>query len=248
MTLEQVLIEKRILPKNIFETCDTQSRNREYPLFPLICMIFLTMDLLSYLYVYYIIGIFHFIVSCSVFFFTTTYIISDIIVEVYGYSCARRIIWFSLICEGIFSACIYILGNVHFNNIEFNNQANSILSKNIFRIFLTSLITTPVGDFVNSFAISRWKILLNGKYFILRSIFATSLGIIVYCLLTQTMLFYGILSFKHLALLIGSSIMFKILFVTICAIPATLIMFFLKKFEKSDPYDFGINYNPFKLI
>lgn len=218
-----------------------------YIFFPLICLIFLTMDLLSYLYVYYIIEIFHFIVSCSVFFFTATYIISDIIVEVYGYSYARRVIWFSLICEGIFSICLYFLGNIHFNNVRVNNNANIILSQGILRIFLTSIITTPIGDFVNSFAISRWKIFLKGKYFILRSIFATSLGIIVYCCLTQTMLFYGVLSIKNLLILIGSSIIFKILFVTICAVPASMFMTLLKKVEQCDHYDYSINYNPFRL-
>lgn len=229
------------------ENAITSRNDNEYLFCSLVCMIFLTMDLLSYLYVYYIVGVFHFIVSCSVFFFTTTYIISDIIVEVYGYKYARRIIWFSLICEGIFSAFIYILGNFHFKHIEFDNQVNLILSKDILRIFLTSVITTPVGDFVNSYAISKWKILLRGKYFLLRSIGATSLGVIVYCILTQSMLFYGVLSFHHLAILIGSSIMFKILFTAACAIPASVIMFLLKRVEKIDHYDYGTSYNPFKL-
>lgn len=223
------------------------SRNREYLLCSLICMIFITFDLLSYIYVYYIIGISHFIVSCSVFFFTMTYIISDLIVEVYGYTYARRVIWFSLICEGIFSLCLYTLGNIQFNHIEFNNNANTILSHDILRVFFISLITTPIGDFINSYAISKWKIFLQGKYFIFRVVCATSLGVIVYCIITQSMLFYDKLDFHHLAILIGSSIMFKILFITVCAIPASLIMIALKKIEKSDPYDYGINYNPFKL-
>lgn len=217
-----------------------------YIFYPLVCMVYLTLDLMSYLYVYYIVDIHHFILSFSVFFFTTTYMVTDIIVEVYGYRYARRLIWFGLICEAIFTLFIYLFGNIHFTVVN-DNHINTIISQDILRIFFTSLLTTPVGDFVNSFAISRWKIHLKGKYFGLRSICATTLGIAIYCILSHTMLFYGILSFKQLCTLIGSSILFKFLYVTICAIPASIIMRLLKRADQLDQYDYDVNYNPFCL-
>lgn len=214
--------------------------------YSLACMLYITLDLLSYLYVYYIVDIHHFILSFSVFFFTTTYMITDIVVEVYGYRYARRLIWFGLICETVFSLSIYLLGKCHLTVVD-SNYINTILSQDILRIFLSSLLTTPVGDFVNSFAISRWKINLKGKYFGLRSIFATTLGIVVYCILSHTTLFYGVLKFKQLCMLIGSSILFKFIYIAICAIPASLIMRLLKRIEQVDQYDYNVNYNPFSL-
>ena len=225
---------------------DVSSRQNGYIFYSLICMIYITLDLMSYIYVYYIVDIHHFILSFSVFFFTTTYMLTDIVVEVYGYRYARRLIWFGLTCEAIFSCFIYILGVVHFNVVE-NNAVNTILSQGIIRIFLTSLVTTPVGDFVNSFTISRWKIYLKGKYFGLRSIAATSLGLIIYCLLSHTMLFYGVLNFRQLFTLIGSSLLFKFIYISICAIPTSFIMRLLKRVEQLDQYDYNVNYNPFRL-
>ncbi|HLB43192.1 MAG TPA: queuosine precursor transporter [Gammaproteobacteria bacterium] len=221
-------------------------RQTEYKFYSLACMVYLTLDLMSYLYVYYIVDIHHFILSFSVFFFTTTYMITDVIVEVYGYRYARRLIWFGLICEAIFSLFIYVLGHIHLPIVN-NNHVNTILSQDILRIFFVSLLTTPVGDFVNSFAISRWKIQLKGKYFGLRSICATTLGIIIYCILSHTMLFYGVLSLKQLCTLIGSSILFKFLYITICAAPASIIMRILKRADRLDQYDYDVNYNPFCL-
>lgn len=215
--------------------------------FPLLCMIFLTLDLTSYLYVYYIVGIFDFIISCSVIFFTATYMIADIVVEIYGYRYARKMIWFGLACEGIFAFSIYIFGHVHFSVVHYNNHENTLLADDILWIFFTSLITTPIGDFINSYAISKWKILLKGKYFIFRSISSTALGIIIYCLITQTMLFHGVLDFKKLATLIGSSILFKLICVLISSIPANIIMLLLKRAEHSDHFDYNISYNPFKI-
>jgi queuosine precursor transporter len=214
---------------------------------PLLCMLFLMMDIMSYLYVYYIIDIFHIILSCSVFFFTATYIIMDIVVEVYGYSYARQIIWFSLICEAFFSISIFFLAHLHLNAVVNNSNINILLSKNIIRIFLTSIFTTPIGDFINSFALSKWKILLKGKFFILRSILSSALGVIVYCVLAHTMLFWKVLNIQQLTVLILSSIVFKLLLILIFSIPSALIVFILKKLEGKNIYDTQINYNPFKL-
>jgi len=222
------------------------SRQPGYIFYSLACMLYLTLDLMSYLYVYYIVDIHHFILSFSVFFFTTTYMITDIIVEVYGYRYARRLIWFGLICEAIFAVFIYIVGNLNFTVVS-TNHINTILSQDIIRIFLSSLVTTPVGDFINSYAFSRWKIQLKGEFFSIRFICATTLGIVIYCILSHTTLFYGVLNFKQLCELIGSSILFKFIYITVCAIPAKYIMRVLKKADQIDQYDHNINYNPFSL-
>lgn len=171
---------------------------------------------------------------------------TDIVVEVYGYGYARRLIWFGLICEAVFALCIYMLGNMHFTVVN-SNHVNTVLSQHIVRIFVSSLLTTPVGDFVNSFAMSRWKIHLKGKYSGLRSICAATLGIVVYCILSHTTLFYGVLTFNQLCILIGSSILFKFIYVCICAIPASFMMRYLKHAEQIDQYDYNVNYNPFSL-
>lgn len=224
----------------------SQNKSGNYNLYPFICMIYLTLDLLSYLYVYYIVNICSFVLSLSVFFFTTTYIVTDIVVETYGYKYARRLIWLGLICEAFFSFFVYILASLHLNVVS-TNHINIILSQNILRIFIASLITTPVGDFVNSYAISKWKIHFKGKYFALRSIFATTLGIIVYCIISHTILFYGVISINHLIILMASSILFKFLYVSICALPANILMRLVKSVDKVDQYDFNTNYNPFYL-
>ncbi len=236
-----------------FKIFDSQKDNEDsafpsagYKFYSFICMLYLTLDLLSYIYVYYIVNVENFILSFSAVFFTTTYVITDIVVEVYGYRYARRLIWFGLMCEACFSLLIFVIGNIHFQTVK-DNHINILLSNNILRIFISSLLTTPIGDFINSIAISRWRIYLKGKYFILRSICSTALGLIVYCILSHTTLFYGVLSAKELFTLIGTTLLFKISFVSICAIPASYIMRLLKRIEKLDRYDYGVNYNPFKF-
>ena len=46
-----------------------------------------------------IVLLFGFGVSVTVLYFPFTYIISDIITEVYGYACARRILWYTLMAS-----------------------------------------------------------------------------------------------------------------------------------------------------
>lgn len=51
-----------------------------------------------------IIGLFGVGVSVTVLYFPLTYLIGDILTEVYGYAAARRVIWISMLCSIVGSA------------------------------------------------------------------------------------------------------------------------------------------------
>ncbi len=74
----------------------------------------------------------HFVESGATILFPITYTLGDIVTEVYGYSMARRFIWFGLICELIFALLLELV--IRFPSPpDFQHQAEY---SNIFRPLL----------------------------------------------------------------------------------------------------------------
>jgi uncharacterized integral membrane protein (TIGR00697 family) len=102
-------------------------------------------------------------ISGSTLFFPISYIFGDIFTEVYGYARSRRIIWLGFACQA-FAAAIYSIIQYWPAASFWDNQAayDSILGQAP-RIVLASLSAYFVGEFVNSFIVSRMKWRQKGK-------------------------------------------------------------------------------------
>lgn len=179
--------------------------------------------------------------------FPLTYILGDIIAEVYGYSMARRVIWFSLGCEIIFATLIWLIVQVP-TAPNFPHQAEyKDVFDPILRFVLSCIIGDIISSFINIYAISKFKILLQGKNFILRSIAATAVGEAVMNIIACSLAFFGITPYLMVLKVILYAYLLELFYAAIFAIPALFIIMMLKRLEKIDAYDYNINYNPFKL-
>ena len=79
--------------------------SKQFRLLTLFLVLNVTFQLISDATAAKIVLLFNFGVSVTVLYFPFTYIISDIITEVYGYASARRILWYTLfasVLAGIF--------------------------------------------------------------------------------------------------------------------------------------------------
>jgi uncharacterized integral membrane protein (TIGR00697 family) len=102
------------------------------------------------------------------------FVLGDVIAEVYGYKAARHVIWMAIICQFIFALSCAIL--ISFDSPDgWANQGayNQVLGK-LPRVAFASFFAIVSGAFINAYAISKWKILLHGKYFWLRSLGASA--------------------------------------------------------------------------
>src|SRR4029079_1592251 len=102
------------------------------------------------------------------------------------------------------------------------------------------------GAFFNIYFLSKWKMLVKGKYFWLRSLGSSAIGESVYTLFVVSLLNFGMVSFKGFINILCISYAFKLAFDTIAVIPASFLANFLKKTEGVDVYDFAQNFIPFK--
>lgn len=185
--------------------------------------------------------------SGATFIFPLTYVLCDVVTEIYGYHIARKLVWLSLIAEVIFAIMITIIIQLPSpENWPHQASFDYVLGSSL-RFVSAGVIGVISSSFINIYIISKFKIILRGRFFTLRSIFASALGTLILVLLTGTFAFYGKISNQALFTLLTSAYLLELIYTTIAAYPASLLVNFLKKRENSDVFDHDINYNPFML-
>jgi queuosine precursor transporter len=180
--------------------------------------------------------------------FPVTYIINDVITEVWGFSKARLIIWMgfgmNLIAILFFSAAIALPSAPFWQGQE---AFQSVLGSTT-RIAVASLSAYLIGSFLNSIVMSRMKVKTAGKYFSARAIFSTLAGEGADSLLFITIAFAGLYPVHTILIMILTQALLKTAY-EIIIMPLTIqVVRFVKQHEGLDTYDTGISYQLFKVI
>ena len=175
------------------------------------------------------------------------FVIGDIVTEVYGYAAYRRLIWQALICSALFTLlCLLLVILPSPIDWHYQSHFDYILLK-LPRILLSSVLGIFVGSFLNSYVISKWKILIHGKYFWIRSVGSSAMGELIFTVITMTTIMLGEVSFSQMIQFILISYLLKLTLSSILAAPSVLITRSLKHSEQVDVYDHNVNFNPFKV-
>lgn len=179
--------------------------------------------------------------------FPVTYILGDVLTEVYGFKKARRAIWIGFGCN-LFAAAAITLGQMLPAQSDWHDQAayDAILGSQP-RILAASFTAYLFGEFMNSYVLAKMKVWTEGKYLWTRTIGSTVVGQAFDTSIFVTLAFYGVMPNEVLIQLIGFQWLFKVAYET-CATPLTyLVVNFLKRQEGVDVYDRGLKFNPFAL-
>ena len=186
-------------------------------------------------------------VTAGLLIFPVTYIINDLIAEVWGYRKMRLIIWTGFLMNFfvvlIFRISIWAPASLHF----MNQQAFELILRNTERITVASFIAFLFGSFLNAYVMSKMKILQHGRHFSVRAVASTIVGEGADSLVFFTIAFSGILNRHQLLFLILTQTTLKTAY-EIIALPLTnYIVKKVKKIENTNVFDNRISYNPFKM-
>ena len=179
--------------------------------------------------------------------FPVSYIINDVIAEVWGYKKARLIIWAGF-AVNIIAILFYSLSIAMPAAPFWGNQgAYSTILSNTPRIAAASLVAYLVGSFMNAWVMSRVKVLTNGRSFSFRAVLSTIAGEGIDSTLFISIAFAGLFPTNVLLTMILTQAFIKVAFEVI-ALPLTIVVVkWIKRNEGVDTFDTGISYNPFKL-
>ncbi len=194
-----------------------------------------------------IIAIGHWYVPAGVMIFPISYIINDVVAEVWGYRKARLIIWTGFLMN-LFAVLFYTL-SVNWPAAPFwqNQDAFANILSSTPRIAIASLLAYLVGSFINAFVMSKVKILSKGKNFSFRAILSTLFGEGADSAIFITVAFAGIIPWSQLPMMIVTQALIKTLF-EVVLLPLTIyVVKWIKRVDDIDTYDVGVSYNPFRI-
>jgi len=114
--------------------------------------------------------------GAGVLFFPVSYIIGDVLTEVYGYAHARRVIWTgfaALLFMGFMAAVVVALPPAEG---WLGQEAYEFVFGNSWRIVAASMLAFWAGEFANSFVLARMKLATGGRFLWMRTIGSTVVG------------------------------------------------------------------------
>ena len=180
--------------------------------------------------------------------FPISYIINDVVCEVWGYRKAGILIWTGFLTNFAFMLVAWIAdiipGAPYWNNQEGFHAIFGLTP----RIALASFLSFIAGSFVNAYVMSRMKLRDRGRHFPWRAILSTVFGEGVDSLIFFPLAFYGVVPTQVLPLMMLSQVVLKTLY-EVVVLPVTMrVVKWVKRCESEDVYDEGISYNIFAVF
>jgi queuosine precursor transporter len=187
------------------------------------------------------------IVPAGVVIFPVSYILGDILTEVYGFRWARRAIWLGFLGNLVAVAAIWIAGLLPSPAFWQGQTAYDAILGFTPRLLAASFAAYLVGEFANSTILAKMKIWTQGKYLWTRTIGSTLIGQGLDSLVFILIAFGGLMAPAAIMTTVVSQWLFK----SIYEIAATPLTYFvinrLKQAEGVDTFDIHTNMNPFSF-
>ena len=186
-----------------------------------------------------------FILPAAIFIFPLSYIFGDVLTEVYGYRLARRVIWLGFLCNLIFVFFVWVGQALPAAPFWEGQEAYQRILGYTPRLLAASFLGYLVGEFANSFILSKMKIMTRGRWLWSRTIGSTIIGQGLDTSIFITVAFIGTPSF--LPIMILYHWLAKTL-IEALATPITYVMVnWMKRREAIDTYDYDTRFNPFRI-
>ena len=186
-----------------------------------------------------------FIYGAGILFFPVSYVIGDVLTEVYGYARARRVIWTgfgALIFMAFMSWVVVSLPPAaSWTGQDAYEQVFGLVP----RIVLASIVAFWAGEFVNSFVMAKMKIWTKGKALWTRTIGSTVVGQGVDSLLFYPIAFLGVWETRDVVTVLVTNWLLKIFWEAVLTPVTYLVVGWLKREEGIEVFDTDTNFSPF---
>ena len=186
--------------------------------------------------------------GAGILFFPVSYVLGDVLTEVYGYARARRCIWAGFVAT-LFMALMSTVVVALPPAADWPGQAayESVFGQ-VPRIVFASVIAFWLGEFANSYVLARMKVLTNGRHLWTRTIGSTIVGQGIDSLIFYPLAFYGAPGWPVEAMLavMATQFLLKVSWEALLTPVTYAVVGFLKRREGLDVYDVGTDFTPFR--
>ena len=194
-----------------------------------------------------LISLFGFVTTPGTLIFPLTYLLSDLITEVYGYKHARRAIWVGFLFNFIFIGFGQIVTHLPSPAFATRNAAfDQVLTSNV-QIIIGSALSYLIAEPLNAMIMAKLKRYFHGRYmgvrFVVSTVFAAGLDSFLFMVIA----FYGVLSTSQIVK-VALTVWFIKVVIEVIGLPISIrLAKKLKRVEGLDMFDHNTSFNLFRL-
>jgi queuosine precursor transporter len=187
------------------------------------------------------------VLTAGVVIFPVSYVVGDVLTEVWGYGAARRVIWLGFACNTLMVAALWLGGELPPAPFWKGQDAYEAIFSQTPRVLAASFVAYLVGEFVNAFVLAKLKIATQGRWLWMRTIGSTVVGQALDSAVFVTLAFAGTVAPGALLQIVTAQWIVKVLYEA-AATPLTYAAVgWLKSREGVDVYDRHTDFNPVHL-
>ena len=185
--------------------------------------------------------------GAGILFFPISYVIDDVLTEVYGYARARRAIWAGFAALLFMAVMEWTVVHLPVAQCWTGQEAYERVFGSGWRIILASMTAFFVGEILNSFVMAKMKIWSEGRNLWARFWGSTIVGEGADSLIFYPLAFYGMADWPVSALgeVMLSQFILKVSWEILLTPLTYAVVGWLKRKEGIDVYDVGTNFTPF---
>jgi uncharacterized integral membrane protein (TIGR00697 family) len=179
--------------------------------------------------------------------FPVSYILADVLTEVWGYGATRRVIWLGFACNALMVLAIWVGGQIPPAPFWRGQAAYVETLGQTPRILVASFLAYLAGEFANAFVLAKMKVWTSGRWLWTRTIGSTVVGQGLDSAIFITLAFAGTVPAGALAGIVVGQWAVKVVYEA-AATPLTYAAVrWLKSRESLDTFDYRTDFNPIRL-
>ncbi len=183
--------------------------------------------------------------GAGILFFPLSYVIGDVLTEVYGYANARRCVWMGFGALLFMAFMSYVVVAMPPADGWSGQAAYESVFGSTWRIVAASILAFWAGEFVNSFVLAKMKVWTKGQHLWSRTIGSTFFGQAVDSLIFYPVAFLGIWSVQQVVTVMFTNWLLKVLWEALLTPVTYAVVGWFKAREGVDIYDTGTDFSPF---
>jgi len=187
-----------------------------------------------------------FIFGAGVLFFPLSYLLGDVLTEVYGYARARRCVWAGF-AASVFMALMAtaVVAIPPADGWEGQAAYEQVFGQTP-RIVLASITAFWAGELVNAFVMARMKVWTDGKALWTRTIGSTVAGQAADSLIFYPLAFWGVWTPGQVVAVMATNYMLKVGWEALLTPVTYAVVGLMKRAEGVEVFDRGTDFNPFR--
>ena len=185
--------------------------------------------------------------SAGIVIFPVSYILGDVLTEVWGYAAARRVIWLGFGANLLMVAAIWAGGALPPAPFWKGQAAYEEILGQTPRILAASFAAYLVGEFANAYVLARLKIATAGRWLWVRTIGSTVVGEGLDSLIFVALAFAGTVASGTLIVIFVNQWLVKVVYEALATPLTYAAVGWLKSQERLDTFDLHTDFNPLRL-